>query len=844
MHVFFAALGVFGICCISADIEMGPLSKFNTNYLIRPVNSTLELYCRSTSNVSAELLITHCKSSEETSCKNLTTEKGPGSKEVVKFPSLKFSDSGSYTCRDVTSYSSDYISLSVRVKPQPPKNMDCISPDLKELSCTWNKSDSLTAPTKWKIWYKWKPVNVGKYSEVERCPDETQSDFSMTCRWEPCQSPDCSFAAMREYRVYVTGSSPLGNANKTFDIAPEHYAKLTVQRLQLRTTATSLVARWTLDEELFLSIPHFTLDFVASLEDPTSKLKISNWTINPNNETDPFKREFPGLYPFTRYKFCLKVKLSGSRGFWSELACDEVVTNETAPLHAPKTDRWAFYVDGDQIQLYLKEVLPNLRTSKEYWYAIQGLDGGHIATAANSTITIPASRVSKQGPLLIRSCNDMGCSNASTPINTDKMRTEFRPRSVIVTKKTDSYTASCDVPEKFRKEIQFTIFYYCRGHRENNICLSNFNWERITGAESNLKVRVPSDEYGDWVFGVSFVAHDNTSGGILFANCYSSSNKSCTYDSTVKVEHTSDKIFTIILVVFPSVTLILIAFLILRYLKQRHCEEIKIELPVLFQMKNNHSYMAYDSQNVVDLYKDISTKHTEHREATVTRTVDNEDKSESPENGSSKSTPCAIGVVDYSFNRESNSFMHDTVLNQEVNEDQHYFLDGNLSSSCVSIRTHLNECDKNDGAVFDRSCGESYKGSLISLKENYVTNEDYIENKQDLKEEAKHSLDVLPSEYARCVASDDLCKYYTQSEEVISFAESHLCSNKNNNGDFENSTLIFDTKSFSDDFMNPEPFINSASEEIKESVSELSPFLNRSSLEFKESVTMHPEYVH
>lgn len=174
-------------------IEIGPLSEFNTHKLIRSVNSTLDLYCRSTSNASAKLLITHCKSSDETSCKNLTADKGPDSKVVVKFPSLKFSDSGSYTCKDLMSNSMEYISLSVKgtlettkkngrrlllmslfydnriklyyhftVKPETPETMDCVSPDFKELVCTWNVSNSHSAPTKWDIWYSWRPLLVHK----------------------------------------------------------------------------------------------------------------------------------------------------------------------------------------------------------------------------------------------------------------------------------------------------------------------------------------------------------------------------------------------------------------------------------------------------------------------------------------------------------------------------------------------------------------------------------------------------------------------------------------------------------------------------------------------------------
>lgn len=289
--------------------------------------------------------------------------------------------------------------------------------------------------------------------------------------------------------------------------------------------------------------------------------------------------------------------------------------------------------------------------------------------------------------------------------------------------------------------------------------------------------------------------------------------------------------------------------------------------------------MTYESQNVVELYNSISTTNIEHREATETKTVDNGDKRKTPINGSSESTSCDTGVVDYSFG----SFRYDTVHNHGLDEEKQYFLDGETSTFSVSSNVNSKEFDKNNDDVFGRNCSVSYKASLISLNENYVANEDYIENKQESKEEARHSLDMLPSEYARCILSDDLPKYYTQSEEVLSLnenyitnedfienkqdskeearhslevlpskyarcivsndlsiyytqseevisyaEESRLCSNKINNGDFENSTLNFDTKSFSDSFMNPE----------------LVPFLNRSSVEFKETVTMHPEYVH
>lgn len=59
--------------------------------------------------------------------------------------------------------------------------------------------------------------------------------------------------------------------------------------------------------------------------------QVSKWTINSKGETE-FTKEIPGLYPFTRYKFCVKAKLSGNRGFWSEPVCDEVITKETGLL--------------------------------------------------------------------------------------------------------------------------------------------------------------------------------------------------------------------------------------------------------------------------------------------------------------------------------------------------------------------------------------------------------------------------------------------------------------------------------------------------------------------------------
>lgn len=294
--------------------------------------------------------------------------------------------------------------------------------------------------------------------------------------------------------------------------------------------------------------------------------------------------------------------------------------------------------------------------------------------------------------------------------------------------------------------------------------------------------------------------------------------------------------------------------------------------------KNSHRDMTYESQNA--LYNSIPTTNIdiEHRETTETKTVDNGDKRQTSGDGSSEST-CDTGVVDDSFG----SLRYDAVHNHGVDEEKQYFLESETSTSSVSGKANSKEFDKNNDDVFDRNCSVSYKASLISLNENYVTNEVFMESKQDSKEEAEHSLDVLPSGYARCTVSDDLrkyyiqpedvlslnenyvpnedftenkqdskeearhsldvlpserarsvvsndlSKYYTQSEEIISFAEeSRLCSKKINNGDLENSTLNFDTKSFSDSFMNPE----------------LVPFLNRSSVEFKETVTMHPDYVY
>lgn len=295
--------------------------------------------------------------------------------------------------------------------------------------------------------------------------------------------------------------------------------------------------------------------------------------------------------------------------------------------------------------------------------------------------------------------------------------------------------------------------------------------------------------------------------------------------------------------------------------------------------KNSHRDMTYESQNFDELYNRIPTTNIEHQAATETKTVNNGDKRKISVPGSSESSSCDTGVVDKSFD----NFKYDTVQNYGLDEEKQYFLNVETStSSSVSSKANSKEFDKNNDDVFDRNCSVSYKASLISINENYVTNEDCMENKQDLKEkeqyfldalpseyarcvvsddlpgyytqsdevvslnenyvtnedliqqdskgDARHSLDVLPSEYARCVVSDDLFIYRTQSEESISFAEeSRLCSsNKINNGGLKNSTLNFKTKSFSDSFINPEHV----------------PFLIRSSVEFKETVTMHPDYVH
>lgn len=50
--------------------------------------------------------------------------------------------------------------------------------------------------------------------------------------------------------------------------------KLTVEKLQLRTTATSLVVKWNLDEDIFFSILNSTLDFETSLDNLTTHPKV------------------------------------------------------------------------------------------------------------------------------------------------------------------------------------------------------------------------------------------------------------------------------------------------------------------------------------------------------------------------------------------------------------------------------------------------------------------------------------------------------------------------------------------------------------------------------------------
>ena len=45
------------------------------------------------------------------------------------------------------------------VKPDLPETMDCVSPDLAELSCNWTKTEAQMinrAPTRWEIGYKWR----------------------------------------------------------------------------------------------------------------------------------------------------------------------------------------------------------------------------------------------------------------------------------------------------------------------------------------------------------------------------------------------------------------------------------------------------------------------------------------------------------------------------------------------------------------------------------------------------------------------------------------------------------------------------------------------------------------
>ncbi|XP_062583774.1 uncharacterized protein LOC134245503 isoform X2 [Saccostrea cucullata] len=487
------------------------------------------------------------------------------------------------------------------VKPQPPEDFDCVFRDLKDLNCTWNKPKaqiSNTVPTSWNVTFRWKPYGGSKFSDLASlCPNQTISNTAISCHWSCDNSKTCSFGQMRRYRVYIHGLNQLGNVSRMYDVIPENYAILSIQKLDLKPSNKSMLIIVHLQEHIYLSLVGrivFQIE-IHELQGAESELTNKTQWITEIQET--YKKNIIDLKPFTGYKICVKTKLSESIGHWSNEVCGQDVTKEAVPTHAPETTKWAYYFEKEsgRVRLYLKKIPTKYKTSENYNYFIQRLENGQVTTnitaKPNTTIEIPSSWIKDNDKFIvrIRSCNDLGCSDSSTHLNIDKAKTEFRPTGVTAMKndESDMYTVSCDVREKFRKNTQFTIFYYCRGFRETHTCLSDFNWINKTGAILRQKIKVPSGQYGDWIFGVSLVANDYTSGGILFVSCYSTVNSSCEQVGVSELKELTvfpDEALVVVLIAI-TLTLLFGVPLLLRYLRKRYCQELRIDLPEIFQKK-------------------------------------------------------------------------------------------------------------------------------------------------------------------------------------------------------------------------------------------------------------------
>ncbi|XP_061175558.1 uncharacterized protein LOC133184485 [Saccostrea echinata] len=264
--------------------------------------------------------------------------------------------------------------------------------------------------------------NTTEETDLVSCPNQTITNTSITCHWS-CDNG-------RKYHVYLHGWNQLGNVSRIYNISPENYAMLSIQKLELVPSNISMSIVVQLHEHVFLSRVGKIVFQIEKRVLQDSESELTNLTQWITEIQENYEKNITDLKPFTRYEICIQTRLFEAIGHWSKPVCGKTVTKEGVPTHAPETTKWAYYFEkgSGRVRLYLKKIPSKYNTSKNYNYSILRLESGqvtsNITTKPNTTIEIPSNWIKGNDKITvrIRSCNDIGCSDPSTYVNIHKAK--------------------------------------------------------------------------------------------------------------------------------------------------------------------------------------------------------------------------------------------------------------------------------------------------------------------------------------------------------------------------------------------------------------------------------------
>ncbi|XP_063420776.1 uncharacterized protein LOC134705990 [Mytilus trossulus] len=504
---------------LNADVNLLAGQKFQVNCSCQPpVNcSTCKLEINS-------LKIKHCTTGKRASCKVKDTVITDNRTISLVRPNVNVNDTGTYFCQYNNSPTTeDNFYLKIGYKPSGPQNISCVSNDLKDLNCSWTKSEQdkkNPLPVVYKSFFDISPM----YGKIN-CPNPQPKKRDQTsCYIAPSTTDNYyTFHAGNSYNLTINASNVCAfqmtehtvNITEVIKLSSPKLSLLSItQRVIILSTKQSQAPHimiWTKDGILY--------DIVYSSDTLTNTIQFSS----PNESNTVI---LPDLIPYTEYTVTVKAKVPQSKGdkYWSPTVTRNYTTKSAAPVSVPYIGG---YIMSERVLfLYIKPISKREKFSENavYTVTVKSASEEPFFKQLNVTwdiamINVPGLQQKLTSYLIeVKTVNDIGESIDSSRITTPSYDSgRQKPAYIVVEGSGKNYIISWDTQSRnISSQLKKIVVYWCVGIQ--TVCQSNLNFINVSGHLTNISVT--TDRGDNWIFAVSFLYTDGYTTEMVFSKCH------------------------------------------------------------------------------------------------------------------------------------------------------------------------------------------------------------------------------------------------------------------------------------------------------------------------------------